>query len=169
MKSQNIVSPLKKQQLKKDAVPVDRSAPRPAVQMCIRDSNTEDQNDEISSNSKIESVNEFDTTTLTRSQQKAVHSIRQIINDHLTDKDLEGALRDLQGNPVPKGTTGYWDHVQEVKDAYTGLRRGKNSIEGSLKNPNLPKEHRIFLQEQLDIINQYIEKIAEIFEMYGGI
>ena len=131
--------------------------------------NTEDQNDETSSNSKIESVNEFDTTTLTRSQQKAVHSIRQIINDHLTDKDLEGALRDLQGNPVPKGTTGYWDHVQEVKDAYTGLRRGKNSIEGSLKNPNLPKEHRIFLQEQLDIINQYIEKIAEIFEMYGGI
>jgi hypothetical protein len=47
--------------------------------------------------------------------------------DHLTPSDLEGAWRDLHGNPVPNpnipGT--FYDHYNEVQDA---LQSGKNAI-----------------------------------------
>ena len=44
------------------------------------------------------------------------------IKEHLTDSDLDAARRELNGEVVarkPDGTP--WDHVQEVRDAQTGL------------------------------------------------
>lgn len=91
------------------------------------------------------------------------------INDHLTEGDFSGTLRDLQGNPVPNGKGGYFDHLGEMKDAYRSLQKTKGGLEGSLKNPNLSGVDRTLLQEGLDKANSYINKIEEMFEPFGGI
>ena len=55
------------------------------------------------------------------------------INDHLTEEDFSGTLRDLKGNPVPNGRGGYFDHLAEMKDSYRALQKIKRTLEGSLK------------------------------------
>jgi hypothetical protein len=45
--------------------------------------------------------------------------------DHMTPKDLEGAWRDLHGNPVPKAGGGFYDHIGEVRTAF---RSGQNTL-----------------------------------------
>ena len=112
---------------------------------------------------------DFDKEKLTRSQQKAVESSAYIIQDHLQESDLSGALRDLQGNPVTKANGDYWNHEQEVREAYAGLVRARNSLEGSLKNPNLDSETRIFLEKQLNNILAYQQKVEDIFAEFRGI
>ncbi|MCR6112685.1 hypothetical protein HXA35_20350 [Bacillus sp. A301a_S52] len=90
-------------------------------------------------------------------------------NKHLTDKDFSGTLRDLQGNPVPKPSGGYWDHIQEMKDSYNGLIKIRRGLEGSLNNPNLDDATRKVLTDGLDDANKYIKKIEDLFEPFGGI
>lgn len=87
---------------------------------------------------------------LSRSQQKAIVSADNIINDHLKSSGLSAALGNLQGNPIAKPNGGYWNHAQEVKDAYTGLMRA-------------------FIQGKYDLIISYMTTIEEMFASYGGI
>ena len=112
---------------------------------------------------------DFDIRRLSRSQQKAIESADNIINDHLKSSDLSAALGDLQGNPIPKPDGGYWDHAQEVKDAYAGLVRAEKTLSGSLQNPNLAPDARAFIQGKYDTITYYLRLIEEMFEPYGGI
>ena len=106
---------------------------------------------------------------MSRSQQTAVNSADNIINDHLKSSDLSAALGDLQGNPIAKPNGGYWNHAQEVKDAYTGLVRAKKTLAGSLQNPNLAPDARAFIQGKYDTISNYIRIIEDMFASYGGI
>ena len=112
---------------------------------------------------------DFDLSKLSRSQQKAIESADNIINDHLKSSDLSAALGDLQGNPIAKPNGGYWNHAQEVKDAYTGLVRAEKTLVGSLQNPNLAPDVRAFIQGKYDLISNYISIIEEMFATYGGI
>lgn len=96
-------------------------------------------------------------------------SLENTVNDHLTEGDFSGALRDLQGNPVPNKKGGYFDHLGEMKDSYAALKKIKKGLEGSLKNPNLSSVDRVLLQEGLDKANSYISRIQELFKPYGGI
>ncbi len=91
------------------------------------------------------------------------------INDHLTEGDFSGTLRDLQGNPVPNGKGGYFDHLGEMQDSYKSLQKIKKALEGSLRNPNLSDVDRALLQEGLDKANYYIIRIEELSNPYGGI
>lgn len=106
---------------------------------------------------------------MSRSQQKAIESADNIVNDHLKSNDLSAALGDLQGNPIAKPNGGYWNHAQEVKDAYTGLVRVEKTLAGSLQNPNLAPDVRAFIQGKYDSIINYMDIIEEMFAPYGGI
>ena len=106
---------------------------------------------------------------MSRSQQTAIKSADNIINDHLKSSDLSAALGDLQGNPIAKPNGGYWNHAQEVKDAYTGLVRAEKTLAGSLQNPNLAPDARAFIQGKYDTISNYISIIEDMFAPYGGI
>lgn len=75
----------------------------------------------------------------------------------------------MQGNPIEKPNGGYWNHAQEVKDAYPGLVRAQKTLEGSLKNPNLDLDVKNFIQSKYDSITNYINIIEELFAPYGGI
>lgn len=83
--------------------------------------------------------------------------------------DFSGTLRDLQGNPVPNGNGGYFNHLGEMRDSYKALQKIKKALEGSLRNPNLSDVDRALLQEGLDNANAYIIRIEELFKPYGGI
>ena len=107
--------------------------------------------------------------TLTDAQKSRLNSLNNTINDHLTESDFSGTLRDLQGDPVPNGKGGYFDHVGEMRDSYRSLQKIRDALEGSLKNPNLSDSDRALLQEGLDKANSYIKRIEELFEPYGGI
>ncbi|MBC1832544.1 hypothetical protein HCA39_03290 [Listeria seeligeri] len=108
---------------------------------------------------------------LTPAQKKSINKINNNIDDHLTDGDFSGTRRDLEGNPVPKkGKPGeYWDHLDEMLNTYKSLKSSKRSIENSLKNPNLPSDVRTFLESELKKTNEYIKKIEDLFNEFGGI
>lgn len=82
---------------------------------------------------------------------------------------MSAALGDLQGNPIAKPNGGYWNHAQEVKDAYTGLVRAQKTLAGSLQNPNLATDAKTFIQNKYDSISSYLRIIEDIFKPYGGI
>ncbi len=107
--------------------------------------------------------------TLTDAQKSRLNSLKNTINDHLTEGDFSGTLRDLQGKPVPNGKGGYFDHLGEMKNSYTALNKIKNGLEGSLKNPTLSDIDRTLLQEGLDNANSYIYRIQDMFKPFGGI
>ncbi len=101
-------------------------------------------------------------TELTRSQERVLKDLDNIINDHLTEQDFSGAERDMRGDPVPNGKGGFFDHLKEVKDAATGLEKVRKSLEGSLKNPNLDNTIRKKLQDALDKTNRYLDRVDKL-------
>ncbi|WP_432719002.1 polymorphic toxin type 28 domain-containing protein [Pectinatus frisingensis] len=106
---------------------------------------------------------------LLRTQSVNLERLNNIVDEHLTDMDFSGTLRDLKGNPVSKLGGGYWKHLQEMKDSYSGLLKIKRGLEGSLKNPNLSDGARQALQNELDKANSNISKIEDLFKPFGGI
>ena len=109
------------------------------------------------------------TSQLTRAQNRNIDKLNNIIENNLTAGDFSGTLADLQGNPIPKPSGGYWDHLTEMRQSYTGLNSVRRGLEGSLQNPNLSPEVRVFLQEKLNVTNYYIKKIVDLFSQFGGI
>ena len=117
----------------------------------------------------IDGAGESIASQLTRAQTRNTNTLKNIVENNLTDGDFSGALEDLQGNPIPKPGGGYWDHLTEMKQSYTALKNIKNGLEGTLQNPNLIPEVRTFLQDRLQMANTYIQKIQDLFEAFGGI
>ena len=83
--------------------------------------------------------------------------------------DYSGVQRDLDGNPIPNGIGGFFDHIHEMQDSYRALIKAKRSIEGSLNNPNINPDVKAVLEDALKIANAHIERIDNLFEPYGGI
>ncbi|AAK79410.1 hypothetical protein SMB_G1467 [Clostridium acetobutylicum DSM 1731] len=75
----------------------------------------------------------------------------------------------MQGNLAPKQSGGYWNHLQEMKNSYVGLKRAQSTLEGSLKNPNLPSHTKEFIQSKYETTTKYLQRIEELFKAYGGI
>ncbi|WP_218944066.1 polymorphic toxin type 28 domain-containing protein [Bacillus aquiflavi] len=106
---------------------------------------------------------------LTRAQKRNVEALNNVIENNLKDHDFSGTLRDLQGNPIPKPSGGFWDHKTEMIQSYDALQGVKKGLEGSLKNPNLNSTVKEFLEAEFAKANFYINKIEELFKPFGGI
>ncbi|MBT2289526.1 hypothetical protein J7E73_10350 [Paenibacillus albidus] len=119
----------------------------------------------ISSVDDLSDVAKFKITT----SQRATLNQQERTYSHLTEMDLKGARRDLDGDPVPKPAGGYYDHAQEVSDAYRGLVDLKRSWEGMLKNPNLDNELRQLYTPKLNEVNATMKKIEDMFAPHGGV
>ena len=134
-----------------------------------KDTNNVKDNDRESESGNL-SMPGFGLVTLTPAQQSSVTKLNNIINNNLTPSDFSGTEADLRGNPIPNGKGGYYDHLTEMKQSLTGLKDIKESLEGSLKNPNLDMQSRQLLQKSLDKTNYYIDKIETLFNKYkdGG-
>jgi RHS repeat-associated protein len=70
--------------------------------------------------------------------------------EHLTDRDLDAARRELNGEVVARKADGTpWDHVHEVRDAQNGLLNRINQINRRLGWPGLSSAERASLEGEL--------------------
>lgn len=106
---------------------------------------------------------------LTRSQSRNIKKLNNIIDKNLTKTDFSGTLRDLQGNPVPKTSGGFWDHKTEMVQSHSALQGIVKGLEGSLQNPGLSLEARNYIQAELNRANFYLIKIENLFRPFGGV
>jgi hypothetical protein len=69
---------------------------------------------------------------LSQGQQSAIRKIDNTISGHLKPGpkgDISGTVSDMVGNPIPKPSGGYWDHVQEMQNTLRGLRNQAATLE----------------------------------------
>ena len=118
--------------------------------------------------SSVDDLSDVAKSKITTSQRATLNQQERTYS-HLTEMDLKGAQRDLDGDPVPKLGGGYYDHAQEVSDAYRGLVDLKRSWEGMLKNPNLDAELRQLYTSKLNEVNATMQKIETMFDPHGGV
>jgi hypothetical protein len=80
------------------------------------------------------------------------------ISSHLTDRDLNAARRELNGEIVarkPDGTP--WDHVSEVRDAQRGLINIIDRVQRQLGNPSLTQAERAALVMDLSRASRLLD------------
>ncbi|MEU4693896.1 polymorphic toxin type 28 domain-containing protein [Actinoplanes sp. NPDC023714] len=72
------------------------------------------------------------------------------MKEHLTEKDLDGARRELGGEVVARKPTGEpWDHVDEVRNAQRGLINRIKQLKREVGDARLSEEQRSAAQEEL--------------------
>ncbi|MFB8282605.1 polymorphic toxin type 28 domain-containing protein [Nocardia colli] len=80
------------------------------------------------------------------------------IKEHLTDRDLDAARRELNGEVVarkPDGTP--WDHVHEVRDAQNGLVNRIGQIQRSLADSRTSAAERQELERELSEASRLLD------------
>uniref|UniRef100_UPI002556DE10 polymorphic toxin type 28 domain-containing protein n=1 Tax=Pseudomonas sp. MEJ086 TaxID=3040319 RepID=UPI002556DE10 len=93
-------------------------------------------------------------TKLSQGEQKAVARIDNIIKN-FKDHDIEGTLKDMAGDPVPrKNGSGYYDHLNEMQEQIRGLT---NHAE-TLKNVSNP-EAQAARQAALDTLKRISDSL----------
>jgi RHS repeat-associated protein len=103
---------------------------------------------------------------LTRVQKSRIEKIDRIIDDHLTEKDIQGLTRDLSGNPVPKPGGGSWQHFKEVTEAIKGLKNEIQGLKKSLRNPNMDPGAANDIQCAIDKAQNYITRVEKIIRSH---
>lgn len=72
------------------------------------------------------------------------------LKEHLTEKDLDGARRELDGEVVARKSDGTpWDHVDEVRNAQRGLINRIRQLKREVGDARLPEEQRSAAQDEL--------------------
>jgi hypothetical protein len=84
------------------------------------------------------------------------------IDHHLTPSDLEGAWRDLHGNPVPRPGGGYWNHIGEVQNALQSLRNTVTEFKELLRDPSISSADRAIIQRYLSSASKTIDYVEEV-------
>lgn len=96
---------------------------------------------------------------LTATQKNRINNGYTNIYDHITEKDVDGAIREIQGNGLMKPNGTPWQHYKEVNDAVIGVEKSLKSLKKSLKNPNLEKDAKAAIKKSIEdfkkVINQW--------------
>lgn len=80
------------------------------------------------------------------------------LKEHLTDKDLDAARRELNGEVVATKSDGTpWDHVHEVKDAQNGLVKRIGQLQRRLGWPGLSAEERPLVEAELSEASRMLD------------
>lgn len=78
--------------------------------------------------------------------------------EHLTEKDLDAARRELNGEVVARKSSGQpWDHVQEVRNAQQGLRNRIAQLQRMLGDTRLSPEAKQAAQSELSEASKLLE------------
>lgn len=84
------------------------------------------------------------------------------IKEHLTQRDLDAARRELDGEVVARKADGTpWDHVNEVRDAQRGLRNRIRQLQQQLGNPDLAPAARAEAQRELGEASRLLDRSRE--------
>lgn|SRR5574344_1024474 len=97
--------------------------------------------------------------TLTRSQKNNIERGNRIVDEHMTDMDISGAIRDQKGLPVINKDSGkVYNHLEEVNNGIRGLKKIIERLSGSLANPNIDETAR---KQIIYSINEYVKRIEK--------
>ncbi|GEM_PF-4642845 len=104
---------------------------------------------------------EIEGPYLTVTQHNAIIKARNAIKYHLRESEYEALNIELHGGLIKnKDGTKIWDHVTEVKEGLSSLRKSINSLKKSRQNPYLhPKISKYFGR----LISKH-EKVMKRFE-----
>ena len=99
--------------------------------------------------------------------------MQNAIDDHLTSDDLQGAWRDVHGDPVPDPNNPgeFYDHVGEVNDAMRSLRNATEEFKDLLNDPSLSSADRSIIQNLLSRASKtldYVEKVITRDQWFPG-
>lgn len=84
------------------------------------------------------------------------------IKEHTTDRDLDAAQRELDGETVATKADGTpYDHVAEVKDAQNGLQNIIDSTKAQLGSPNLVPSEAGPYQDLLGQASNLLDKTRQ--------
>lgn len=103
---------------------------------------------------------------LTKAQKRRVDKIDKIIDDHLTERDIQGLIRDVSRNPVPKPGGGHFDHFKEVTEAIKGLKNEIRSLRKSMRNPRMDAATREEIQCAIDKAHNMITRVEKIIKSH---
>lgn len=104
--------------------------------------------------------------TLTGSQSKNLRKIRNNINNHLTEKDLQALIRELSGNPLTKSRGELYNHWREVTNAVKGVKNGIKGLEKALKNPDLAPAARAEMEQAIQEGRSIISRVEAIIKSH---
>ena len=80
------------------------------------------------------------------------------LKEHLTEKDLDAARRELNGEVVArKGDGTPWDHVTEVREAQNGLLNQVNKLMRMLDDSRLSPEDRPAIEQELSEASKLLD------------
>lgn len=86
------------------------------------------------------------------------------LKEHLTDKDLDAARRELNGEVVnEKGSGVPYDHIKEVREAQDGLANRVNRIKQLLSDSRLKPEERPDLESELSEASRLLDYTEQWF------
>ena len=81
------------------------------------------------------------------------------MKEHLTDRDLDAARRELNGEVVARKADGTpYDHVTEVREAQRGLADRIGRIKGRLGDPRLGMAEREALTRELSEASRLLDR-----------
>lgn len=113
-----------------------------------------------------------DLPSLGLSRQRAnevggrIRATVRAVEDHLTDADITGAMRDTASDPVRQAGSGApYDHLQEVNDALASLSRTRTElvrVRGELERRQIdPKTIAAKLDPALDAITGVVNSVKQ--------
>jgi hypothetical protein len=84
------------------------------------------------------------------------------IKEHITDRDLDAARRELDGEIVARKPNGQpWDHVQEVRDAQGGLMNQISQLNKLLGDSGLSQAQRAEAERQLGEASRMLDRTEQ--------
>jgi len=97
--------------------------------------------------------------------QQARNAAQRTINsfiDHLTPDDLSGAWRDIHGNPVPRGSGGFYDHLREVTNTLSSGRNALDTFDRLLEQGILSEDDQCIVQCLYSRISRTMDYVENI-------
>ena len=88
------------------------------------------------------------TSDLSASTLKAFNRIDNNVG-HLSALDISGAVKELNGIQIVTKDGKVLNHVDEVRNALKGMKKGMIELQGSLGDPNLSKEARKLIEGKI--------------------
>ncbi len=92
----------------------------------------------------------------------AADRMNNAVRDHLKPSDLEGAWRDVHGDPVPRPGGGYYNHLGEVLDARDSLVDSANVFKSALNDSRTAAEDIPRLQRMLSYASRTADRVESI-------
>ena len=99
---------------------------------------------------------------LSRSQKNRIRDGYQKIDDHITEKDISGAIHDIKGNPITNNNGKPYQHYKEVDEAVEALKDEKASLIKSIQNPKMIPEIKKYIQDVIQEFDLIINKWKHI-------